>query len=294
MVRTLNAFAKTASIITHTKKSSVSRVIFFANNIFFSLLFCIFSVSSPEKDMKKQTQVKPDNRVSEPQRFSIKEWALEDRPREKLLSQGAGNLSNAELIAILLGSGSRSESALDLAKRILLAANNNLNELGKLSLNTLSGNFKGVGPVKAVVLSAALELGRRRRSADILPKHQIHNSRDIYTLFHPKLADLSHEECWVLLMNNQHRIIDNIRISHGGVSETTVDPKIVLKHALDKLASSIVICHNHPSGNPRPSTADDKITQKLKLACNNLDIQLTDHIIVSEGLYYSYADEGKL
>lgn len=244
--------------------------------------------------MKKNTHDKQGNTVSDTPRFSIKEWALEDRPREKLISQGAGTLSNAELIAILLGSGSRTETALDLAKRILNAANNNLNELGKLSLKTLSGGFKGIGPVKAVVLSAALELGRRRRSADILPKHQIHNSRDIYTLFQAKLADLSHEECWVLLMNNQHRIIDNIRISHGGVSETTVDPKIVLKHALDRLASSIVLCHNHPSGNPKPSTADDRITHKLKMACSNLDIQLTDHIIVSEGLYYSYADEGKL
>jgi DNA repair protein RadC len=262
--------------------------------IYFVLLFYFFYISLSEKSMKKQPQDKTTNSVSETQRFSIKDWALEDRPREKMLSQGAGNLSNAELIAILLGSGSRTESALDLAKRILKAANNNLNELGKLSLHELSGRFKGVGPVKAIVLTAALELGRRRRSADILPKHQIHNSKDIYTLFQPKMADLSHEECWVLLMNNQHRIIDTLRISHGGVSETTVDPKIVLKHALDKLASSIVLCHNHPSGNPKPSTADDKITQKLKMACNNLDIQLTDHIIVSEGLYYSYADEGKL
>lgn len=232
--------------------------------------------------------------AKEPQRFSIKEWPLEDRPREKLLHQGAGALSNAELIAILLGSGSRSESALDLAKRILNAAGNNLIELGKLSIKTLCKEFHGVGPVKAVVLSAALELGRRRRSSDVLLKQQIHNSLDIFTLFHPKLADLSHEECWVLLMNNQHRIIDTLRISHGGVSETTVDPKIVLKQALDRLASSIVLCHNHPSGNPKPSQADDKITHKLKLACINLDIQLTDHLIVCEGGYYSYADEGKL
>ncbi|NLT04202.1 MAG: DNA repair protein RadC [Bacteroidales bacterium] len=244
--------------------------------------------------MKNDTQETRTSKTKEPQRFSIKEWAVEDRPREKLLNQGAGNLSNAELIAILLGSGSRTESALDLAKRILNAANNNLIELGKLNLKTLCREFKGVGPVKAVVLSAALELGRRRRSSDVLSKHQIHNSRDIYNLFHPKLADLPHEECWLLLMNNQHRIIESLRISHGGVSETTVDPKIVLKHALDKLASSIVLCHNHPSGNPKPSTADDKITHKLKMACVNLDIQLTDHIIVSEGIYFSYADEGKL
>jgi len=227
-------------------------------------------------------------------RFRIKDWAIDDRPREKMLKQGAGILSNAELLAILLGSGSREETALDLAKRILNGVDNNLNELGKIGIESLCKQFKGVGPVKAITLNAALEIGRRRRSSEVVAKSQIHNSKDIYELFHAKLSDISHEECWVLLMNNQHRIIDTIRISHGGISETTVDPKIVLKHALDKLASSIILCHNHPSGNPNPSTADDKITHKLKLACSNLDIQFTDHLIFSESTYFSYADEGKL
>lgn len=227
-------------------------------------------------------------------RFCIREWAEEDRPREKMITQGAASLSNAELLAILLGSGTREETAVDLAKRVLNFADNNLNELGKLSIETLCRQFKGIGPVKAVTLTAALEIGKRRRSSEVLSRHQIRNSRDIYELFHARLADLSHEECWLLLMNNQHKVIETIRISHGGVSETTVDPKIVLKHALDKLASAIILCHNHPSGNPHPSTSDDKITQKMKTACANLDIQFTDHLIFSENEYYSYADEGKI
>ena len=227
-------------------------------------------------------------------KFSIREWAVEDRPREKMIKNGAESLSNAELLAILLGSGSQQESAVDLAKRILNHAGNNLNELGKVGISTLCKQFLGIGPVKAVTIVAALELGKRRRSSEVVRRLQICNSRDIYELFHSRLVDLPHEECWLLLMNNQHRIIDTLRISHGGVSETTVDPKIVLKHALDKLASAIVLCHNHPSGNPSPSISDDKITGKLKMACLNMDIQLTDHVIFSDSSYFSYADEGKL
>jgi len=227
-------------------------------------------------------------------RFGIKEWAVEDRPREKMINKGAETLSNAELLAILLGSGSQKESAVDLAKRILSHVENNLNELGKITINSLCNQFVGVGPAKAVTIAAAMELGKRRRSSEVVRRLQITNSRDIYELFHSRLIDLSHEECWLLLMNNQHGIIDTIRISHGGVSETTVDPKIVLKHALEKLASAIVLCHNHPSGNPHPSSCDDKITNKLRNACQNMDIQFTDHIIFSDNSYYSYADEGKI
>jgi len=227
-------------------------------------------------------------------KFSIREWALEDRPREKMIRSGPETLSETELLAILLGSGSAQESAVDLAKRILIHAENNLNELGKISINTLCNQFHGVGPAKAVTIVAALELGKRRRSSEVIKRLQIRNSKDIYELFHSRLIDLSHEECWILLMNNQHKIIDTLRISHGGVSETTVDPKIVLKHALEKLASALVLCHNHPSGNPSPSSCDDRITNKIKLACQNMDIQLTDHLIFSDSGYYSYADEGKL
>ena len=244
---------------------------------------------------EKITKVRDCGEGAAPEmKFSIRDWAMEDRPREKMIKSGAEALSNAELLAILIGSGSQQESALDLAKRILGDTGNNLNELGKRGINALCNKFHGIGPAKAVTIAAAMELGKRRRSSEVVKRVQISNSRDIYELFHARLIDLSHEECWLMLMNNQHRIIDTLRISHGGVSETTVDPKIVLKHALEKLASAIVLCHNHPSGNPYPSTCDDKITNKLKMACLNMDIQLTDHVIFSESGYYSYADEGKL
>lgn len=244
---------------------------------------------------EKKSRLKEDSAEGMPEmRFSIREWAMEDRPREKMIRNGAETLSNAELLAILLGSGSSHESAVSLAKRIMNHAGNNLNELGKMSINSLCKQFMGVGPAKAVTIAAALELGKRRRTSEVVKRLQISNSRDIYELFHSRLIDLPHEECWLLMMNNQHRIIETLRISHGGVSETTVDPKIVMKHALEKLASAIVLCHNHPSGNPHPSSCDDKITNKLKMACLNMDIQLTDHVIFSDSGYYSYADEGKI
>lgn len=243
----------------------------------------------------KESKVRDCAKDSAPEmKFSIREWAEEDRPREKMMRNGAGNVSDTELLAILLGSGSQQESAVDLAKRILNQAGNNLNELGKMNISKLCKQFLGVGPVKAATIVAALELGKRRRTSETIKRQQISNSRDIFELFHSRLIDLEHEECWLLLMNNQHRIIDTLRISHGGVSETTVDPKIVMKHALEKLASAIVLCHNHPSGNPHPSSCDDRITNKIKQACINMDIQLTDHLIFSENEYYSYADEGKL
>lgn len=226
--------------------------------------------------------------------FRIKNWAVEDRPREKMIQKGAEGLSNAELLAILLGSGSQQESAVDLAKRILNYSGNNLNELGKINIDTLCRQFTGIGPAKAVTIAAALELGKRRRVSDVVQKNKICNSRDIYELIHPRISDLPHEECWLLLMNNRHKILDTVRISLGGVSETTVDPKIVLKYALDKLASSIALCHNHPSGHLEPSSNDNRITYKLKAACENMDIQFVDHLIVTNQGYYSYVDNGKL
>jgi len=226
-------------------------------------------------------------------RLKLKDWAEEDRPMEKMISKGTAALTNAELIACLLGSGNADLDALEIAKLILSKAGNNLNELGKFTIDDLL-LFPSVGKQKATSIVAAVELGKRRRSEDFKKRVQIRNSRDIYETFHSRMADLDHEECWIMLMNNQHRIIDVVRISHGGVSETTVDPKIVLKAALQCLASSVVLVHNHPSGNPYPSSCDDKITQKLKLGCQNLDIQMTDHLIFSESSYYSYADEGKL
>lgn len=227
-------------------------------------------------------------------RLSVKEWSQADRPREKLIQMGVASLSDAELIAILLRSGTKEESAVELSRRILSECKNNLNELAGLKVNDLIRRFKGVGVAKSASIVAALELGKRKRASAILEKKQIMNSRDIFELFNSKLSNLDYEECWIILMNNQHRIKAIKKISQGGTSETTVDIKIVMKFAIDCLATAIAMCHNHPAGNPRPSKADDKLTEKLKSVCGNLDIQFVDHLIFSEGNYYSYADRGHL
>jgi DNA repair protein RadC len=225
------------------------------------------------------------------QRSGIKDWALEDRPREKLLAKGITSLSNAELLAILIRSGGREESAVELARRILTGAGNNLRELGKLSVNDLV-KHKGMGPAKAVAIIAALELGRRRGKAELQEKIRISGSQDVYTLFQPVLGDLVHEEFWILLLNRANRVIDNIRISQGGISGTVIDVRIILKHALDRLASAIILCHNHPSGNLKPSEADMKITSKIRDSCRTMDLHLLDHLIVADNSYFSFSDEG--
>jgi DNA repair protein RadC len=225
------------------------------------------------------------------QRSGIKDWALEDRPREKLLAKGITSLSNAELLAILIRSGGREESAVELARRILSGAGNNLRELGKLSVNDLV-KHKGMGPAKAVAIIAALELGRRRGKAELQEKIRISGSQDVYTLFQPVLGDLVHEEFWILLLNRANRVIDNIRISQGGISGTVIDVRIILKHALDRLASAIILCHNHPSGNLKPSEADMKITSKIRDSCRTMDLHLLDHLIVADNSYFSFSDEG--
>lgn len=222
----------------------------------------------------------------------LRDWALEDQPMGKIETLGSASLTNAELLSIVIGSGSRGENVLDLSKRIL-AAVGSIAGLAKMSQDDLM-KFKGIGQKKASRIVASMELTRRRMVEPMVELTQIRNSKDIYSCVIPRMVDLQHEECLVILMNNQYRILDMKSISKGGVSETTVDPKIILKFALDKLASSIILVHNHPSGNPTPSMADDKITQKIKQACDNMDIQLTDHIIVAEESYYSYADEGRL
>ncbi len=224
--------------------------------------------------------------------LTIKDWAVEDRPREKLLKKGVQNLSDAEIIAILIGSGSRNESAVELSKKILKSANNNLNELGKLNISDLT-KMKGIGEAKAITIIAALELGRRRKVSEIITKKKITQSNDIFELFQPILGDLPHEEFWILLLNRSNRIIEKVKISQGGVSGTVIDTKLILKQAIEKLASSIILCHNHPSGNRNPSNADDAITEKLRNGASLLDIQVLDHIIVADVNYFSYADEGK-
>ena len=224
---------------------------------------------------------------------SIKKWAAEDRPREKLLSKGIQSLSDSELIAIILGSGSKELSAVELGRQLLLHAENNLNKLGKHTVQDLM-KFKGVGEAKAISLVAAMELGKRRKLSEIMDKPSIKSSKDVYDLFHPLVADLPYEEFWILLLNRSNRIINKIKISQGGVAGTVIDTKLILKSAIENLASSIILCHNHPSGNLNPSESDIEITGKLKSASEFMDIKLLDHIIVADHSYYSFIDEGKL
>jgi DNA repair protein RadC len=225
--------------------------------------------------------------------ITIKQLAEEDRPREKLLLKGRHALSNAELMAILIGSGNTEESAVALSQKILATYDNDLNALGKLTVSDLR-KFKGIGQAKAISIIAALELGRRRQFSEVKPKQQIKNSRDIYEIIEPLLSDLAHEEFWVLYLNKANKIIDRERISSGGVSGTVVDVKMIMKSAVEKLASGMSICHNHPSGNLHPSDADIQLTKKIKEAAKSLDILLLDHIIIGDKDYYSFADEAML
>ncbi len=225
------------------------------------------------------------------QKLSIKNWAAEDRPREKMLSKGIRALSDAELIAILIGSGNAQETAVELSRRILAQVNNNLNELGKKSADDLQ-KFKGIGEAKAINIMAALELGRRRKESEPEEKPQINGSADVARIFRPLLADLPHEEFWILLLSRSNRVIDRQMISQGGLSGTVIDVRIILKAAIEKLASSVILCHNHPSGNLQASEADRNITRKTKEAGLLMDIQVLDHIIIGNEKYFSFADEG--
>ncbi len=223
--------------------------------------------------------------------LTIKDWALEDRPREKMIKRGIGSLSDAELLAILINTGTKNESAVAIAQRILTSANNNLNELGKRSLTDFTST-KGIGEAKGITIMAALELGRRRKQTEALSRPKIQSSSDIIEIFQPQLADLPHEEFWVLYLNRANKVIDQSRITQGGVTGTIFDIKLIMKSAIEKLASSIIICHNHPSGNPKPSEQDIKITQKLKEAALVFEINLLDHIIITDSECYSFADSG--
>ena len=225
------------------------------------------------------------------QSFTIKSWAEEDRPREKLLEKGRHILTDAELIAILIGSGSKKETAVELSKRILATYENDLNAIAKLSVQDLM-KFKGIGEAKAISIVAALELGRRRKETEIQKRDRIGMSKDVFDIFHRHFLDLPHEEFWVLLLNRSNSVIRKERISLGGVSGTVVDPKIVFKNALEHLASAIILCHNHPSGNLKPSDEDLRLTKKLKDAGSLLEIPVLDHIIISNEGYFSFADEG--
>jgi DNA repair protein RadC len=225
--------------------------------------------------------------------FTIKSWALDDRPREKLLQKGKLSLSDAELIAILIGSGNTSESAVELSKRILSSAQNNLNALGKLTYQQLTA-FKGIGEAKAICIIAALELGRRRRAEEAKELIKVTSSNSVFELLQPILGELGHEEFWILYLNHANKIIEHFQISKGGITGTLVDVRLTLKKALELGATSLILAHNHPSGNLNPSEADKQLTNKLKVASESLDIKILDHLIVTEKSYFSFADEGIL
>lgn len=228
-------------------------------------------------------------------KLSINKWAEEDRPREKLMRLGPSALSNAELLAILIGSGSQDESAVDLMKRVLADCDNNLNTLGKKTIAELTdGNYKGMGPAKAVTILAACELGKRRQAEKAEERKQLNSAKAIYEYMHPRMQDLSEEEAWVLLMNQNFKLIKAVQLSHGGITETAVDIRVIIKNALLCNATVVALCHNHPSGNARPSGDDDRITQKLKKACEVMRLYMLDHLIITDGRYYSYSEEGRL
>lgn len=230
---------------------------------------------------------------NKPTSFSIKNWSQDDQPREKLRDKGKMALSDAELIAILIGSGSASESAVSLSKRILASVDNNLNKLGKQSLKQLMA-FKGIGEAKAISIAAAMELGRRRRGEQALEVKTINSSQTVFELMQPVIGELPHEEFWIIYLNNSNKIIQKNQLSKGGITGTLVDVRLVLKTALEVGALGLILAHNHPSGTLKPSRADKDITEKLKRAAQSLDINVIDHLIVCEKEYFSFADEGLL
>ncbi|RLD25061.1 MAG: hypothetical protein DRI70_07630 [Bacteroidetes bacterium] len=229
--------------------------------------------------------------MNEYKSHTMKTWAVEERPREKVIANGIQYLSDTELLAILIGSGTKNMTAVELARLILKSAGSNLHGLGKQSLGDLI-KIKGVGPAKATSVLAAMELGRRREGLQFAEKIPVKSSQTVFNLFHPLLGDLEHEEFWLLMLNRANRVLGRFKVSQGGLSGTVIDTRFILKKALDNLASSIIVCHNHPSGNNQPSDADVKITEKLKKAAEMLEIKLLDHVIIVDKSYFSFADEG--
>lgn len=227
------------------------------------------------------------------QKYSIKQWAIDDRPREKLLAKGAAVLSNSELLAILILNGSGGKSAVELAQDVLKLGKDNLNELGKLSIKELT-KIKGIGEAKAVTIAAAMELGRRRQATASIEKTVVSSSADVATYLQTSLRDYKHEVFAVIFLNRANKINDFKIISEGGITGTVADPRIILKKALEEDAVSIILCHNHPSGSLKPSRADEELTHKIKEAAKYFDIKVLDHLIVGDDGYYSFADEGIL
>jgi DNA repair protein RadC len=227
--------------------------------------------------------------MEENKRLTIKSWAEEDRPREKMMDKGASALSDAELIAIILGSGTKEMTAVDSAKNLLNGADNDLNKLGKMSIGDLQ-KFKGIGAARAVTIAAALELGRRRKESDRQKKEKIMQSKDIYEIFFPLLSDLPYEEFWMLYLSKSNNVINKVKISMGGTDRTVIDVKLIAKSAIERLAASAIAVHNHPSGNMNPSKEDISLTMKIKNALSLFDIPLLDHIIIADDRYFSFAD----
>ena len=227
------------------------------------------------------------------EKLNIKEWNEEDRPREKLSRLGAGALTDAELLAILIGSGSAKETSVALMQRVLNDCNNNLNTLGKFSKEDLC-RYNGIGEAKAITIMAAVELGKRRQREKLEERRDMGSAQAIYELIHSKVQDSDVEEAWIVLMNRNYKLIDYKCISHGGITETAVDVRLIIKEALLKNATVVALCHNHPSNNPRPSRDDDRLTEKVKNACDTMRILFLDHIIVTDGAYFSYSESGRL
>ena len=227
------------------------------------------------------------------EKLNINQWAEEDRPREKMERLGPQALSDAELLAILIGSGSPKEDAVSLMKRILSDCNNNLNTLGKKSIRDLC-QYNGVGPAKAITIMAACELGKRRQQEKAEERPDIGTATRIYNYLHPILQDKDVEEFWILLLNQNHRLIKKMCIAHGGISEVSVDIRIIIREAVLVNATMLAVCHNHPSGSLKPSRMDDDLTSSIQKACQLMRIRFLDHVIVTDGAYYSYHEEGKV
>lgn len=226
-------------------------------------------------------------------RLTITDWADDDRPREKLMKKGATALSDAELLAILIGSGNTEETAVELCRRILNDNHNNLNELARLSISDLE-RYKGIGEAKAITLISALEIGKRRRSQEVLERQKITESRDLFELFGSIMEDLNHEEFWVVFLNGANKVMETTNLTKGGMRQTVVDVPILLRLALEKSAHAVAVAHNHPSGESNPSREDLSITQKIKNGCEAIGVRFLDHIIIAGRSYYSFADEGKM
>lgn len=232
--------------------------------------------------------------LTDEKRLTIRDWAEDDRPREKMMLKGSQGLSDAELLAILIAIGNKDESAVELARRIMRDCHDNINELAQLTVNDFCKRFKGIGKAKAITIMAALELGKRRKMNEMLERKKITSSMDLFALFEPQLIDLPHEELWVGLLNGANKVIEIKRLTQGGSRQTVVDIPMILKMALEKSAQAIVVAHNHPSGQNRPSNEDELITKRIKSGCDAVGISFLDHIIIAKGNYYSFADEGKM